>query len=92
VLADRFDQEVVAVFWAVSVHASLAAHLVRGSAQRLDDRRREGQRDVADAQPDDRRVGVRGAEFANPARNFGEQVASPEFAVVLVDPRHRGST
>ena len=64
-----------------------------GSAQRENDERRgEGQRDVADTQPDDLRVGVRGAELANPARDFWEQVTGLELAVVLVDPSHRGPT
>jgi len=74
------------------VYARTLPHLSSGGAERLDDRGCERQRDVADPEPNDLGVGIRGIELTYPTRDFGEQVAGAELAVVLVDPGHRGST
>ena len=60
VLADRLDQEVVALLGAVAVERLALAHLVDRGVHRLDDRGRERLGDVADAEADHLRVGMRG--------------------------------
>src|SRR5262249_42195641 len=54
----------------------------------LDDRRRQGQRDVADPEVDDPRPGMRLAVGLGPPLDLGEEVARLQVQEGLVDPRH----
>ena len=88
VLEDRLQQEVVALVGRVAAEALRRPHLVDGLAQRLDHRRHQRQRHVADPEPDDLRAGFLLLERAHAAADLGEQVAGLELAVALVDARH----
>jgi hypothetical protein len=88
VRADRLDQEVVALLRAVAAERLAPRHLVDRRVHRLDDRRREWLGDVADAEPDDVGVGVRGLVGADAAPDLGEQIACGQLGVMLVDARH----
>ncbi len=91
VLADRVDQEVVAVLRPVAAEALRARHLVGGPVERGDDRRGQGLGDVADAQADQLRVGVGVGEGRHAAPDLGEEIARRELQIVLVDVRHRAN-
>ena len=64
------------------------ARVVDRGVQGLDDGGNERQRDVADAEPDDRGFGVGGGEGARSPADLGEQVAGLEVEVVAVDGGH----
>ncbi len=87
VLADRFDEEVVALLRAVAAERLALAHLVDGGVHRLDDRGRERLGHIADAEADDLRVGVRRRVRAHATTDLGEQITRRQLGVVLVDTR-----
>ena len=85
---DRFDEEVIALLWAVAVKRLALAHLVDGLVHRRDDRGRERLGDITDTEPDHFRVGMRGRVRADAPANLRKQIARRKLRVVLVDTCH----
>ena len=63
-------------------------HLVDALVKRVNDRRRQGLGDIADAESNEIRIRMRFAVLPNPSTNFGKEVSSSEFEVVIVDSSH----
>ncbi len=73
VRADRLDEEVVALLGAIAAEGLAHAHLVDGRVHRFDDRRRERFGDIADAEPDHLRIGMRRRERAHATPDLGKR-------------------
>ena len=87
-LADRVEQEVVALVRAVSAEALGSGHLVDGRVHGVDDRSRERKGHVADPEPDDRSIGVGILECPDAPPDLGEEIAGLQLPVALVHLRH----
>jgi hypothetical protein len=66
-------------------------HVVGGLVERADDCGRQRPRHVTDAEIDDARGRMRGAERRLPSPDLGEEVGGAQVQVVFIDPSHAGS-
>ena len=87
-LADGVDEEVIAVIRAVAVERLLHAHFADCLVHRVDDGGCQRAGDVADAQTDDVRIGMRGAVRLHAASDFRKQVRPRQAGKIIVDMKH----
>src|SRR5690349_13362990 len=87
-LRDGLEKEVVALLGAVTLECLRLAHFVHAFAHGIENRGRQGQDNVPDAQPDDFWGWVFGGIGAHAFAYFGEEVSRLEFLVVRVDLSH----
>ena len=85
---DLAAEELVAYVGAVALERLGARLLADGHLQGPDHRRRKRQRDVADPQVDQPRIGVRLAIGLATPLDLGEEIARLEIQESLVDPGH----
>ena len=85
---DLAAEELVAYVGAVALERLGDRLLADGHLQGPDHRRRKRQRDVADPQVDQPRIGVRLAIGLAPPLDLGEEIARLEIQESLVDPGH----
>ncbi len=90
VLGDGFAQEGIALFGAIALESGALGHLVGGGVQRLDADGRKRLGDVANAEADDRLVGMSGDVGADALGDVGEEIGGFELGVVFVDADHGG--
>jgi len=88
VRGDLGAKELVAYVGAIALERLGARLLADGHLQGLDHRRRKGQRDVADPQVDQSRIGVRFAISLATPLDLSEEIARLEVQEGLVDPGH----
>src|SRR5690606_30946941 len=84
VLGNGFAQEGVALLGAIALEGGAVGHLVHAGVEGLDAGLRQGLGDVADAEADDRLVGIGGGEGVHALGDVGKEVAGLELQVVLV--------
>ena len=87
-LADGVDEEVIAVIRAVAVERLLHTHFADRLVHRFDDGGCQRAGDVADAQTDDVRIGMRGAVRLHAASDFRKQVRPRQTGKIIVDMKH----
>ena len=87
---DGFAQPQIALFGPVAVEALAGAHGIDGGLHGGAAGLGQGLGDIADAEANDRCLGVGLTKSLHPPGDFGEQVARFELEVVAVDLDHQG--
>ena len=88
VIGNFLAQERISLFRAVAAKSFSVAHFISSTFHRVNAHLRQWTSHVADAEPNDFRVGIFRLELRGTFADFREQITAGQFQIIFVDLRH----